>query len=65
MDGGRGIVPHLRIPTRRHLLLGSGAAAALPLLSAADASPAGAQGDYPARPVRVIVPYPAGGAPIR
>jgi tripartite-type tricarboxylate transporter receptor subunit TctC len=61
MHGGRRIVPHLRILTRRHLLLASAATAALPVLSAADSSPAWAQADYPSRPVRVIVPYPAGG----
>jgi tripartite-type tricarboxylate transporter receptor subunit TctC len=49
----------LRI-NRRHLLLGSGAAAiAAPLIGIG----ASAQGNWPNRPIRVIVPYPpAGGA---
>ncbi|OYW10366.1 MAG: transporter, partial [Rhodospirillales bacterium 12-71-4] len=42
------------LPTRRLLL---GAAAALPL-----AAPARAQGNFPQRPIRIVVPFPPGGA---
>jgi tripartite-type tricarboxylate transporter receptor subunit TctC len=45
-------------PTRRRVLLGSAAALAAPMVLG---SRAFAQADYPNRPVRVIVPYPAGG----
>ena len=36
-------------------------AAMLALLSLFAAAPALAQGDYPSRPIRIVVPYPAGG----
>src|SRR5262249_53625218 len=53
-----GTVRHRRPLTRRALLA---SAAALPL--AAATAPASAQGAYPARPVKVVIPYPpAGGA---
>jgi len=44
-------------PTRRHLLQAGSALAA----GAALASNARAQGDWPARPIRIVVPYTAGG----
>jgi tripartite-type tricarboxylate transporter receptor subunit TctC len=44
--------------TRRRLLLAAAAAAATPVIGA---KPASAQAEWPARPVRVIVPYPPGG----
>jgi tripartite-type tricarboxylate transporter receptor subunit TctC len=48
-------VPFKRGTTRREALHVCAGAAAVPLLGMA------AETDYPARPVRVIVPYPAGG----
>ncbi len=45
----------MRLPRRRFLLSVAAASAALPRLAAAQA--------YPTRPVRIIVPYPAGIAP--
>ena len=53
---GRVIVRNISKPTRRSMLKGAGAALAAPLL----ATSARAQ-EWPARPVRVIVPYPPGG----
>src|SRR5258707_12478815 len=48
-----------RVPLTRRELLASAAALAL----AAATAPASAQGPYPARPVKVVIPYPpAGGA---
>ncbi len=48
-------------PTRRSLLIGTAASAAVPLMGAI--GDAAAQADWPTRPVKVIVPYPpAGGA---
>ncbi len=44
--------------TRRQILKAS---AALPLLGGIGTGTAAAQADWPARPVKVIVPYPAGG----
>ena len=41
-----------RHPTRRHLLLSAAALAALPV----------AAQNYPAKPIRLVVPFPAGGA---
>jgi tripartite-type tricarboxylate transporter receptor subunit TctC len=41
--------------TRRHLLLAASAAALAP-------APSWAQGAYPNRPIRLVVPFPAGGA---
>ncbi|MFL6823863.1 MAG: Bug family tripartite tricarboxylate transporter substrate binding protein [Xanthobacteraceae bacterium] len=61
-DGGgqeEKILRYSRSPTRRQLLKAS--AAALPL--AVVVAPASAQAAYPARPVKVVIPYPpAGGA---
>src|SRR5262245_24322986 len=45
-------------PSRRRVLLGSTAALFAPFVLG---SRAHAQADYPNRPVKVIVPYPAGG----
>jgi tripartite-type tricarboxylate transporter receptor subunit TctC len=54
-----GTVRHRRALTRRQVLKAS--AGALPLVIAA--GPASAQAAYPARPVKVVIPYPpAGGA---
>jgi tripartite-type tricarboxylate transporter receptor subunit TctC len=44
--------------TRRHVLRAAGGTAALPLLPRFAAAQA-----YPTRPVRIVVPYPAGIAP--
>jgi tripartite-type tricarboxylate transporter receptor subunit TctC len=52
-------VPSKRGTTRREALRVCASAAAVPLLGMVAA--AAAETDYPARPVRVIVPYPAGG----
>jgi tripartite-type tricarboxylate transporter receptor subunit TctC len=50
-------------PTRRDALKASAATIAAPLLATLPAVLAHAQADYPAKPVKVIVPYPpAGGA---
>jgi tripartite-type tricarboxylate transporter receptor subunit TctC len=53
---GEDIVHHTKKPTRRSLLKGAAVVLATPLLS----GKAFAQ-DWPAKPVRVIVPYPPGG----
>ena len=52
-------MPFNREATRRVALKGCAGAAAVPLLGMVAAT--AAETDYPARPVRVIVPYPAGG----
>ena len=52
-------MPFNREATRRVALKVCAAAAAVPLLGMVAAT--AAETDYPARPVRVIVPYPAGG----
>ena len=52
-------MPHTFSPTRRRVLQGAGAAIAAPLVG----KTAAAEAAWPARPVRVIIPYPpAGGA---
>ncbi len=53
-------MPHQRID-RRRLLHGAGAAAAIGVALPALPRAAGAQGAYPDRPVRLVVPYAAGG----
>ena len=44
-------------PTRRNIIVGSASALAAPALFNA----ASAQGSFPAKPIRIVVPYPAGG----
>jgi tripartite-type tricarboxylate transporter receptor subunit TctC len=51
-------VRHTRGLTRRQILKAS---ATVPLLGGIGAGTASAQAEWPARPVKVIVPYPAGG----
>ena len=58
MRSERNTVPFNREATRRVALKVCAGAAAVPLLGMVAAT---AETDYPARPVRVIVPYPAGG----
>src|ERR1700738_2643988 len=59
MRSERNTVPFNREATRRVALKVCAGAAAVPLLGMVGAT--AAETDYPARPVRVIVPYPAGG----
>ena len=59
MRSERNTVPFNREATRRVALKVCAGAAAVPLLGMVAAT--AAETDYPARPVRVIVPYPAGG----